>query len=68
MFFEPGNGARGKGAAFEPSCLAQLWRSSSGVAHLLPEPVLGLLHAPRGFGVTHAFADALESRETESGT
>jgi len=36
LFFEPGNGVRGKGAAFEPSCLAQLWRSSKRCCALAP--------------------------------
>jgi len=56
-----------RGRRLSPLASLSSGEAPSGVAHLLPEPVLGLLHAPRCFGVTHPFADALESRETESG-
>ena len=71
---EPGNGARGKGAAFEPPCLAQRLRSlppvrfqcgvwvalffSRALVQLFKELVLGLLHAPCGFRITHESGDA----------
>src|SRR5208282_3075423 len=42
--------------------------ASCGPAQLLKQPVLGLLHAPGGFGVAPESGDALQGGQAEAGT
>jgi len=68
LVLERGNGARGKGAAFEPPCLAHRLEALRGLTQLLKEAVFGLLHAPGGCGIAHHSCDTFECGDMEART